>query len=170
MQLMHEHYRGFDERMVQRWLTKPRDGGRVAELFGCFSNEALTPNGPLLVLGITSRLNEREEREAVFAEYFGVAADTFADREIAEVEIRDWYSQFVCKLRRLAPEGTFKSFRPKTMSCKPMQRLHDLVTEGTAVFDEVPSGQAMFRVLIDEEQDRGGSLYWMLRIVPCATA
>jgi hypothetical protein len=168
MRLMHEHYLGLDDRKMTKWLTAPRDGGRVAELFGWFPEAPLVPDGPLLVLGITSRAGEAG-REAVFAEYFGVAADALKDGDVAEDEIHGWYCEFVRMLRRLSPSGIFKSIRPKTMNYKPMQRVHDMVTEGTPVPDQGPGGDETLCIVVDEEHDRGTSLYWMLRIVVQAT-
>ncbi len=171
MRLMHEHYWAMDTKALNRWLTKPREGGRTAELFGWFPGDDQSPAGLFLVLGVTSQIAAQGGRHAVFAEYFGVAADTIEDPDVGDDQVREWHTVFFQKVHELTlAEGVFKAVRPKSMKFKPMQRLHDLVTMNTEVIDRADSNLSRYRVVIDEERDRGSALFWMLRIVPAAEA
>jgi len=58
---------------------------------------------------------------------------------------------------------TYKLFHPKTMTWKPMQRLHDLMQHGLTI-QPPDRSQKPLRADVSDENDRGDALFWRISL------
>ena len=166
MQLMDSRYHGL-ELGLEGWLAAKAAAGQQAELFGWCPEEG-EPESALQVMALTSRRNAQGVREQPRVRMLGVAADLISPSQCRDADIEGWLARFLRLLQELlGSEVEFRAMRPKTMTWKPMERMHDFVRRGT-VFDVIRDDKrSTYSATVVEEHDRGHTLYWTVRFSAC---
>jgi hypothetical protein len=167
MQLMDARYADLG-RGLDSWLEGLIDSGQHAELFGWCADDT-QPENAIQVMALTSRLNAIGKRENARVRMLGVAADRIPPSQWREDDIQVWFARFLGLVHELlGGECEFSAMRPKSMTWKPMERLHDLVQQG-ARFEVIEDGKrTTYAADVTDSRDRGETLYWRIRLAPIA--
>jgi hypothetical protein len=164
MERMDERYDGMGE-TLDRWLASRVATGHTPELFGWSPlDDAHTIHQ---VIAITSRPDDAGQRRDLHIRRLGVDPDLVPQDQRTDAHVRAWLARFLLLLLELSGPGhDMQAMRPKTMTFRPMQRMHDLMREGLVLED----GGRTYRAAVVDERDRVAALMWMLRIDPLPAA
>jgi len=167
MRQMDARYFALSSEELEEWVDRKVQIGRLPELYGWFDNDLKDIDHLLQVMAVTSVLDDEGRRSDIGLPMLGIAADMIPESAwMADIET--WLERFlVCVKSLVGLDTEFRAIRPKTMTFKPMERMHDLMREGIEFDSDDPSeGKLYARVF--KEKDIGHSFYWNMKIVPVA--
>lgn len=167
MQLMDERYKGL-ELGLDAWLNGLAASGQVVELFG-WGIPSESPSDIVQVIALSSRRADDGTRTQPRIRMRGVAPESIAPSLLRDADIKTWLDRYLRLLQNILGCPTeFAAMRPKSMSFKPMERLHDLVQQGTT-FEACCGGRsATYATTVLNERDHGQTLFWRIEMTELA--
>ena len=167
MRLMDQRYSGLSTEALERWAEGPRTDGRQAELLGWFGPGARTPENLVQVIAVASSIDKQGHRRRLMVAMTGVAADRISGPDCSDDRIRLWLSRFLIGVGQLlGGDGKFRAMRPKTMTWKPIERMHDMLQEGIDIALTGPEGGVLSSRVI-QERDIGHGYFWKVSLTRC---
>ncbi|TWU05247.1 hypothetical protein CA54_59350 [Symmachiella macrocystis] len=165
MRQMDDRYSGLSIDELQHWLQRKEASEKNPGLYGWFAGDPTDPANIRQVMAVTSSQDEDGHRSDVGISMLGITADVIPEPLWTPENIKLWLSRFVlCVKGLIGLDANFRAIRPKTMTWKPAEQLHDLMKTGIE-FDSDDPTEGRLLVGVFQEKDLGDSLYWKMRIV-----
>jgi len=165
MRLMDERYSALRFDQFQHWLRSKEEAEKHPELYGWFEGDPSDPANIRQVMAVTSTQDEEGHRSDVGISMLGITADVIPEPLWMPENIELWLSRFLlCVKGLIGLDATIRAIRPKTMTWKPAEQLHDLMKTGIE-FDSDDPTEGRLHAGVFQEKDIGHSLYWKMRIV-----
>lgn len=163
MQRMDDRYDGL-ELGIDAWLNGLAASGQFAELYGWGLDNG-SPEGIVQVVALSSRRTPDRFRTQPRIRMLGVDPDAFSSAPYGDEVISTWIVRYLRLLHDLLGSPVeVAAMRPKSMSFKPMERLHDFVRSGIS-FDVSDSGrQVLCSATVIDERDHGQTLFWRVAL------
>jgi len=161
---MDDRYDGMGE-TLKRWLASRIATGQTPELLGWCPDDA--PQTIQQVIGITSCRDAAGNRREISIRRLGVDPDLAPEGERTDAHVRRWLARFLLLLLEISGPGhDMRAMRPKSMTWKPMERMHDLMREGVLLEAREGGLRREYLASVIAERDRVAALLWTLRIDP----
>ena len=168
MREMDQRYSALSGGELQRWMNTKERNGKHPELHGWFEGGRTEPSALRQVIATTCEKDEQGIRSDLGLSMLGVAADLIPESEWTDGHVEQWLGRFVlCVKSLIGLDVEFRAIRPKTMTWKPIERMHDLMKQGITLQSDVPEEGLLHSVVI-HEKDIGHALYWKMKIVRVA--
>ncbi len=165
MRLMDERYSALRLDQFQHWLRCKKEAGKHPELFGWFDGDPNDLANIRQVMAVTSDQDDDGHRSGLGISMLGIAADVIPETEWDLQNVETWLSRFLlCVKQLIGLDVTLRAIRPKTMTWKAAEQIHDLMKTGI-VFDSDDAAEGRLHAGVYQEKDIGDSLYWKMRIV-----
>ena len=164
MRLMDERYSALRFDQFQHWLQCKQDAEKHPELFGWFDGDPTDLSNIRQVMAVTSDQDDDGHRSGLGISMLGIAADVIPETEWNLQIVETWLSRFLLCVKQLVGlDATIRAIRPKTMTWKAAEQIHDLMKTGI-VFDSDVAAEGRLHAGVYQERDIGDSLYWKMRI------
>ncbi len=169
MRLMDDRYCALSTEEVEAFVScRPKDL-KYPELFGWFEGGGTELSAIRQVMATTCFKDEQGRRSDLGVSMLGIAKDVIPESEWTDEQIETWLGRFVlCVKSLIGLDVEFRAIRPKTMTWKPAEQLHDLVRLGIDFPSDDPE-EGLLHAGVVEEKDLGNTLYWKMRIVRTAS-
>ncbi|MCA9073464.1 MAG: hypothetical protein KDA93_00420 [Planctomycetaceae bacterium] len=165
MRLMDERYCALSTDELPRWLANKERNGKHPELHGWFEGESIEPAALRQVMATTCVKDAQGRRSDLGLSMLGVAADVIPESEWTDEHVEQWLGRFVlCVKSLIGLDVEFRAIRPKTMTWKPMERMHDLMKQGITLQSDDPE-EGLLHSIVIHEKDIGHSIYWKMKTV-----
>lgn len=160
MRLMDDRYDGLSPEQLDLWVARRNDVGKRAVLLGLFDSDARIKQ--VIAVTVRDASDSRVAQRAI--SMVGVASDELDHSQIDDEAIRDWLANIVLAAKQYFGCPTvYETMRPKTMTFKPMQRMHDFMTEGIVVRQPNAPDRTL-KATVTESNDRGHTVFLRLRL------
>ncbi|MGE3316816.1 MAG: hypothetical protein AB7O26_16990 [Planctomycetaceae bacterium] len=163
MQFMDDRYKGL-ELGLDTWLNGLAAAGQQVEIFG-WGTSPQFPGDIVQVIALSSRRADDGTRTQPRIRMLGVAPELKSSCSLDDAEIKVWLHRYLRLLQNMLGCPTeFSAMRPKMMSFKPMERLHDLVRLGTTYDTLVGERIVSYAATVVTERDHGETLFWRIQM------
>jgi len=155
MRLMDERYSALSPKQLNLWMERKSAADKEAVLLGLFDSDDQIRQ--VIAFTVRAASENRPEQRAI--SMVGVAADELDHSQIDDEVIGGWLANIILAARQqFGCPTVYETMRPKTMTFKPMQRMHDFMMEGIVVRQADDPDHA-WKATVIESNDRGHTVF-----------